>query len=81
MTRFRFLPITITAAILLLTLKIGEVWQSADVLGTKPAIAAEHETGKAAENSETDEDAFEEESADDLVKRLETPDVIDVSPT
>lgn len=81
MTRFRFLPITIAAAILLLTLKVGEVWQSAGVLGTKPSIAAEHETGEAADNTETDKDAFVEEAGDDLVDRLKTPDVIDVSPT
>ncbi len=81
MTRFRLLPITITAAILLLTLKVGDVWQSTGVLGTKPAIAAEHNIGGPAAPVETDEGAFEEEAGNDLVERLKTPDVIDVSPT
>ncbi len=79
MTRFRLLPITITAAILLLTFKIGDVWYSAgDVLGPSPAIGAEHETPAAAEDGER---AAEEAAGDELVERLAAPDVIDVSPT
>ena len=53
MKRFRLLPITITIAILLLTLKIGDVWQSAGgILGPSPAIGAEHETSAATEQTE-----------------------------
>ena len=83
MKRFRLLPITITIAILLLTLKIGDVWQSAGgILGPSPAIGAEHETSAASEQTETAaEDASEESNGDDLIERLATPDVIDVSPT
>lgn len=90
MARFRLLPITITAAVLLLTLKIGDVWQSS-VLGTSPAIGAEHEVAKADKKAadgtdkgtadETPEDVVSDEMAnDELVERLMTPDVIDVSP-
>ena len=79
MMRFRLLPITITAAIMLLTLKIGDVWYSAgDVLGPSLAIGAEHETPAAAVDGE---EAAEEARGDELVERLATPDVIDVSPT
>lgn len=83
MKRFRLLPITITIAILLLTLKIGDVWQSAGgILGPSPAIGAEHETSAASEQTEpAAEDASEESNGDDLIERLATPDVIDVSPT
>lgn len=83
MKRFRLLPITITIAILLLTLKIGDVWQSAGgILGPSPAIGAEHETSAAAEQTEpAAEDASEVTNSDDLITRLSTPDVIDVSPT
>lgn len=79
MTRFRLLPIAITAAILLLTLKIGDVWYSAgDILGPSPAIGAEHEPPAAAEAGEK---AVEEASGYELVERLAAPSVIDVSPT
>ena len=83
MARFRLLPITITAAILLMTLKIGDVWHSTgDVLGTSPALAAEHETTAAAEDTaDTADDFLEEPLGDELVERLATPDVIDVSPS
>lgn len=83
MKRFRLLPITITIAILLLTLKIGDVWQSAGgILGPSPAIGAEHETSTAAEQTEpAAEDASEVTNSDDLITRLATPDVIDISPT
>ena len=83
MARFRLLPITITAAILLMTLKIGDVWHSTgDVLGTSPALAAEHETPAAAEDTaDTADDFLEEPLGDELVERLATPDVIDVSPS
>lgn len=94
MKRFRLFPITIAAAILLLTLKIGDVWNSAGgVLGTSPAIGAEHKTPAAAEDGEkpaedgekaaedTVGDTLEDASGDELVERLAAPDVIDVSPT
>lgn len=80
MKRFRIFPIAIAAAILLLTLKIGDVWQTADgVLGTSPAIGAEHETPGAAEDPVGD--APDDPAGDALVERLAAPDVIDVSPT
>lgn len=83
MARFRLLPITITAAILLMTLKIGDVWHSTgDVLGTSPALAAENKTPAAAEDTaDTADDFLEEPLGDELVERLATPDVIDVSPS
>ena len=83
MARFRLLPITITAAILLMTLKIGDVWHSTgDVLGTSPALAAENKTPAAAEDTaDTADDLLEEPLGDELVERLATPDVIDVSPS
>ena len=83
MARFRLLPITITAAILLMTLKIGDVWHSTgDVLGTSPALAAENKTPAAAEDTaDTAGDFLEEPLGDELVERLATPDVIDVSPS
>ena len=83
MSRFRIFPIIIVLAMLLLTLKIGDVWQSAGrVLGTSPAIGAEHEAAaKEEEKQETVEDALEEEPGDALIERLATPDVVDVSPT
>ena len=80
MIRFRLLPIAMTAAVLLLTLKIGDVWQSAgSVLGTSPAIGAEHETSAAAEA--TTDEAPEDTAMDNdtLIERLKTPDVVDVS--
>ena len=59
MARFRLLPITITAAILLMTLKIGDVWHSTgDVLGTSPALAAENKTPAAAEDTADTADDF-----------------------
>ena len=83
MARFRLLPITITAAILLMTLKIGDVWHSTgDVLGTSPALASEHEIPAAAKDTaDTADDFLEEPLGDELVERLATPDVIDVSPS
>jgi flagellar motility protein MotE (MotC chaperone) len=84
MSRFRIFPIVIVLAVLLLTLKIGDVWQSAGrVLGTSPAIGAEHETAaaKEVEKQETVEDTLEEAPGDSLIERLATPDVVDVSPT
>ncbi len=84
MSRFRIFPTIIVLAMLLLTLKIGDVWQSAGrVLGTSPAIGAEHASAaaKEEEKQETVEDALEEEPGDALIERLATPDVVDVSPT
>ncbi len=85
MTRFKIFPITIALAILLLTLKIGDVWQSAGgVLGSSPAIGAEHdetETTAAKDQGEPADDALEEEPGDALINRLAIPDVVDVSPT
>lgn len=84
MKRFRILPIAIAAAILLLTLKIGDVWQTATgTLGTSAANASEHVTpAKTKEQAEDAEiEAFEDEAVDALVERLTTPDVIDISPT
>lgn len=41
--RLKILPATIAAALLLLTVKAGHIWQGADaILGTSPAVAAEH---------------------------------------
>lgn len=41
--RLKILPATIAAALLLLTMKAGHIWQGADaILGTSPAVAAEH---------------------------------------
>ncbi len=41
--RLKILPVTIAAALLLLTVKAGQIWQGADAfIGTSPAIAAEH---------------------------------------
>ena len=81
--RFRLLPITITVAILLLTLKIGDVLQTAGgILGPSPAIGAEHEFPAAAEPTEqAAEEMVDDEFGNSLVERLATPDVIDVSPT
>ena len=81
--RFRLLPITITVAILLLTLKIGDVLQTAGgILGPSPAIGAEHESPAPAEPTEQAAEEFvDDEFGNSLVERLATPDVIDVSPT
>lgn len=82
MTRFRLFPTAIAAAILLLTLKIGDVWQTAGgILGTSPAIGAEHENPGAAEDPAPENPVDEDPARDALVERLATPDVIDVSPT
>ena len=87
MMRFRLLPITITVAILLLTIKLGDVLQTAgSILGSSPAVGAEHDTPAASEKTakappEMAEEMAEEMLNDTLVVRLETPDVIDVSPT
>lgn len=83
MKRFRLLPTTITIAILLLTLKIGDFWQNAGgILGPSPAIGAEHDTTAATGQTETAaEDALEASASDELIERLAIPDVIDVSPT
>lgn len=83
MPRFRIFPITIALAILLLTLKIGDVWQSAGgVLGSSPAIGAEHDENNAAQDEGYPaDDALDEEPGDALIDRLATPDVVDVSPT
>lgn len=81
--RFRLLPITITVAILLLTLKIGDVLQTAGgILGPSPAIGAEHESPAAPEPTEqAAEEMVDDDFGNSLVERLATPDVIDVSPT
>ena len=82
--RFRILPFAIAAAILLLTLKIGDVWQTASgALGPSPANAAEHATPAKMKQQAKDAEieAFEDEAVDALVERLTTPDVIDISPT
>ncbi len=42
--RLKILPVTIAAALLLLTVKAGHIWQGADaILGASPATAAEHD--------------------------------------
>ena len=78
MTRLRLLPISIAVAVLLLTLKVGDVWHSAgSIIGTSSATAAEGDEDKAALADEE----IELLPSDDLVDRLATPDVVDVSPT
>lgn len=79
MKRLRLLPLSIVAAILLLTLKVGDVWQSADALfGASTAIGAEHVSPPV---DDAEDMAEEEDAGMELIERFVTPNVIDVSPT
>lgn len=76
MSRFKLLPITITIAMLLLTLKIGDVWQGAGgVLGASAAIGAESDESTGAASDSMDGNDVE------LAARMAAPDVINISPT
>ena len=78
-SRFRLLPVTIGAALVLLTLKIGDVWLGAgDILGASTAIGAEHDGASPAEDG--DEAKFDREEAE-FAARLAAPDVTEISPT
>lgn len=83
-SRFRLLPVTIGVALVLLTLKIGDVWLGAgDILGASTAIGAEHAAASPAEdgdNAAQDGAKFDREEAE-FAARLAAPDVTEISPT
>ena len=84
--RLRFLPVAMMAVVLLLTLKIGDVWRDAgDMLGTTAAVGAEHETPAAdgAAGGGQDEAAADESERNEIERdaRLAAANVIDISPT
>jgi flagellar motility protein MotE (MotC chaperone) len=79
MSRLKLLPVTITIAMLLLTLKVGDVWHGADnVLGSGTAVGAEaSESANPTSAGSSILDGDEVETA----ARLATPDVRDISAT
>ena len=76
-SRFKLLPVTIGAVLLLLTLKISDVWLGTGaILGASTAIGAEAEASGAAQGSAE----FDREEAE-AAARLAAPDVTEISPT
>ncbi len=82
-SRFKLLPVTIGAALLLLTLKIGDVWLGAGgILSASTAIGAETDAVSPAEDggdAAQDDAEFDREEAE-FAARLEAPDVSEISP-
>lgn len=80
-SRFRLFPVTIGVALVLLTLKIGDVWLGAgDILSASTAIGAEHDAASPADDAAQDGAKLDRDEAE-FAARLAIPDVTEISPT